>query len=653
MTQRCLQCHKEIGWLLQQQRGLHAREAGVAKQACASCHPDHAGVGFRMVEWSEGSPTRFDHRRVGWALEGAHTEARCESCHATQYRVGEAAARSTRKSNAGWVGLERDCISCHRRDDVHDGALSATCESCHDARDWQRAPRFDHDKAGYRLDGRHVDVACNACHLTPRLTTRTNVQGERVPIFRPVAFKECSSCHDDPHRGRLSARCSECHSTSGFDRIDRREFDHGLTRYPLKGEHVRVPCASCHGRDHSRKQLQFATCASCHADVHERPPTIGGKVVECAACHTVSGFAPSTFTVAQHRATSYALEGKHQGVKCAACHTARSSEAVPSVANTSARATPGLAGPRKVVRLHPTAARCADCHADAHGGQRVATIASSTCESCHAVSGFTPSTFGREAHARTRLALDGKHASIACAACHGARRPALAAWPATTMASIGKGNVVLVGVDPTCTSCHVDPHAGRFGATGGGSAVGGCLRCHGTDAFRPSRVDVSVHAEYAMPLEGAHRAVPCGACHAEMEDVTRQAASTLVRGATSGAALPFSQSGRTCATCHDSPHGDQFAGRRGGDDCASCHGVDLFAPAARFDHESSAFSLRGAHASVACDRCHARVPVAGGAPNATRVRYLPLSTACERCHARAPGDSRTPPGSRPSLQGAS
>jgi hypothetical protein len=123
-----------------------------------------------------------------------------------------------------------------------------------------------------------------------------------------------------------------------------------------------------------------------------------------------------------------------------------------------------------------------------------------------------------------------------------------------------------------------------------------------------------------------------------------------VRVATKRSTLPFSQAGRSCASCHETPHGTQFASRKGGDDCGSCHGVDGFAPAPRFNHESSAFSLKGAHATVACDRCHERVPVEGGAAGATRVRYRPVSSACESCHARASGDSRAQPRATPPLR---
>jgi hypothetical protein len=429
MTQVCLSCHREIGWLMQQRRGLHAREVTVGKKECASCHPDHAGVDFQMVAWSEGAAERFDHRRAGWELDGKHADAKCESCHASKYRVGEAATLSKRAaaSGAGWVGLERTCISCHKSDDVHEGKLAATCESCHGTQRWDDAAKFDHDKADYRLDGKHVDVACDKCHLTPRLATRRNAGGERIAVFKPVPYRECSSCHDDPHKGRLSSECSDCHVTRGFDQIDRRDFNHARTRYPLRGKHAAVGCAACHGPDLARTKVPYATCGACHADAHSGDATINGKPADCASCHQVEGFAPSTFSVGQHASTKYPLEGKHRGVRCSGCHTP------PPGAGRAVVASARVATRTTNVQLHPSASRCADCHDDAHGRQLVSREGGGACESCHVTAGFAPSTYARESHAKLRLPLEGRHGAITCAACHGVSRPGLPAGPRPSM----------------------------------------------------------------------------------------------------------------------------------------------------------------------------------------------------------------------------
>ena len=84
MTSRCVSCHREIAWLAERNRGLHAR-AGRAD--CATCHPDHAGRDFALVKWPDGSANRFDHARAGWSLEGKHARLSCEKCHTADRRV--------------------------------------------------------------------------------------------------------------------------------------------------------------------------------------------------------------------------------------------------------------------------------------------------------------------------------------------------------------------------------------------------------------------------------------------------------------------------------------------------------------------------------------------------------------------------------------
>jgi hypothetical protein len=58
-----------------------------------------------------------------------------------------------------------------------------------------------------------------------------------------------------------------------------------------------------------------------------------------------------------------------------------------------------------------------------------------------------------------------------------------------------------------------------------------------------------------------------------------------------------------------------------------------FRPADRFDHDRDArFSLKGAHATVTCARCHFTRRSAAGKPV---VVYRPVSTKCESCHSEA------------------
>jgi hypothetical protein len=193
----------------------------------------------------------------------------------------------------------------------------------------------------------------------------------------------------------------------------------------------------------------------------------------------------------------------------------------------------------------------------------------------------------------------------------------LPAQPGTQV--LGRAAVALALTEKDCVSCHVDPHDGRLPR---------CADCHGLRTFRPSTLDVVAHQRYKLPLEGAHRAVPCLACHKEMRHPATT--SSLALAGWSFPRLRFSAPAGGCAGCHESPHGGQFDRRSDHGACESCHGVDAFRPATRFDHDhDAAFSLKGAHAHVPCSRCHMSSSGPGGTP---AVKYRPVSGKCEVCH---------------------
>ena len=503
MTGLCLNCHKEIAWLVERGRGVHGTPA-VKAQPCASCHPDHAGLDFALVSWEGGTPERFDHARAGWALEGSHARQKCADCHKPAFRISQAARLSQRpRIDPGWLGLEPSCTSCH--EDAHRGALGRNCTKCHDIEHWKPAPRFDHGRTKYPLTGAHVDVKCADCHAAPRLQLARDARGMTIPRYRPLEHQECVACHTDPHRGKLGASCVRCHVTASFKTINRGAFDHDRTRYPLRGRHASVACEKCHdfsgGRVAANKP--FDTCAGCHTpDPHAGTATLAGRVVDCASCHSLEGWRPSLYTVAQHQQSRYRLEGRHAQAGCAGCHVK----------------TQGAGG---VVMMRPATS--------------------------------------------------------------------------------------------DCTSCHVDPHANQLPR---------CGDCHDVQGFHPTRIDVAEHQRYRFPLEGAHRAVPCASCHDAMK--RPHATSTLKLAAWSGAPLSFAAPSGGCRGCHENPHGGQFARRPGGGACESCHDAESFRPARRFDHNrDAAFSLKGAHAGVRCDRCHKPAKV---------IVYRPVPTACEACH---------------------
>ena len=94
---------------------------------------------------------------------------------------------------------------------------------------------------------------------------------------------------------------------------------------------------------------------------------------------------------------------------------------------------------------------------------------------------------------------------------------------------------------------------------------------------------------------------------------------------------------RLCLTCHTAlaqrvARGVGFHPTVQSQPCADCHhehrGRDAQLspePPAGLDHRTTGFALEGDHATLACDRCHART--------GTRVRWVGLATRCQACHA--------------------
>jgi hypothetical protein len=426
--------------------------------------------------------------------------------------------------------------------------------------------------------------------------------------FKPLPHGDCVACHRDPHGGRLRGDCSSCHVTTTFSAVGGKKFSHDRTRYPLVGRHATVSCERCHAGFPSRiDRPAFATCTSCHSDYHRGQATIAGAATDCASCHSVEGFTPATFTVAQHARTRYPLVGRHASASCTSCHTRR----------TDAR------GVRDVV-MRPAANGCESCHSvSAHGTQLAGRGSAGLCVACHTPAGWTPTTFGVREHDALRLPLLGRHAVIDCGACHSASRQGLPSFPATR--SLGTARVALRLDETTCDACHRDPHGGKY-ATARPPSQGTCFTCHDTRAFHPSVLDPNAHSRFSFALEGAHRAVPCVSCHTSMRTQSLGASLRLAPAPTK--AVTYTIPGATCARCHRSPHGTQFAGRGDAGACESCHDLRGWAPASRFVHDADGgFTLGAAHGRLACERCHVKSADRSGA----RV-WRGVPRACEACH---------------------
>jgi hypothetical protein len=225
-----------------------------------------------------------------------------------------------------------------------------------------------------------------------------------------------------------------------------------------------------------------------------------------------------------------------------------------------------------------TASRCETCHVE-HFGDQAPLVG----EMAFRRAGYD----GRDAYRHQGLdfALSGAHLGLACAECHeNAERSFLHA-----------GETRFLGLDETCTRCHVDAHEGRNGRD--------CASCHGQERPFPEAPGF-VHPA-SFPLRDGHANLACDRCHGERatNDVDAR-----------------------CAACHldDRPRGTVPDHLVVGfpEDCAGCHRPTRWKDAT-FDHR---FPIdRGLHRALSCAACH---PSPAGTPTFT----------CTDCHAHRAGD---------------
>ena len=265
----CLSCHTTNAWKPStfdhsrtafQLTGAHASSACKSchasqwkgtPTACISCHSkDDAHKGQfgndckSCHSTSAWKPSTFDHSRAAFKLTGAHVNTACKSCH-----------------TSGWKGTPSACVSCHSKNDAHNGQFGTDCQSCHSTSAWKPAT-FDHSRSSFKLTGAHVNTACKSCHTSGWKGT-------------PSA---CASCHRDQHGGQFGSNCSSCHSTNAW----KPASYNGPHSFPM-GHGNANGCASCHPNG-----LSSWTCYTCHNQnetiKHHNEKNLG-DISNCLRCH--------------------------------------------------------------------------------------------------------------------------------------------------------------------------------------------------------------------------------------------------------------------------------------------------------------------------------------------------------------------------------
>jgi hypothetical protein len=257
--------------------------------------------------------------------------------------------------------------------------------------------------------------------------------------------------------------------------------------------------------------VAFANCLDCHKDAHATQFAQAPYNNRCEPCHSVKGFRPSSYTIAQHQKSRFPLAGAHLAVTCAECHTA---------------GRPAYA--EKVVAYRFADRTCTACHKDPHKGQFDQRMAEKRpngsafgCEACHTVKSWAD--MPNFDHAKTSFPLRGAHLKVACDQCH---KPA---------ESSGKLSEASFRSAPTaCSGCHDDVHAGQFLKAGQPAP---CEGCHTVDHWKPSLFNHEIQTDFS--LQPAHKNVACGDCHKNF----RLNGGKRV--------LLYKLAPRQCASCHN------------------------------------------------------------------------------------------------------
>lgn len=528
---KCLACHKDLAERINKGKGYHKDK----KMECISCHPEHQGEDFKLIEWNV---KEFDHTETGYSLTGLHKKINdCDKCHTPANTVPGKKTRSYLLKDAA-------CAACHI--DPHKNQLGSACDKCHGIEIPFKEIVFNHEQTKYPLKGAHQKTGCAKCHKEKQWTG--------------LRFGMCGDCHKDPHQPAFGQKCTDCHNENSWKT---QAFNHDRTRYPLRGKHISVTCAKCHPPGEKNRKPAFANCGDCH----RKDPHAGQFNKDCGACHVVEGFEKILYN---HDATRYPLTGKHKNVSCKKCHYAR--------------------GDSKTVVYKPLAMACGDCHTDIHLKQF-----NKNCEACHSTEGFKGEFLKFHHQTDSTYSLQGKHAALACEKCHqkkkqtfpGGPGEAVLYKPISTQCTACHEDFHRGQLDSDCRKCHTldafKPAPGfnhqktRFPLTGFHEGVE-CGKCHPrirltttagntmeTVKYKPVGTTCMEchrdfdHSKTAFALTGKHRGRDCRACHNGKTPNTRKTRKV--------------QTGTfECRVCHPSPHPGQ--GQR--QDCSECHTTETW-----------------------------------------------------------------------------
>ncbi|MEQ8219356.1 MAG: cytochrome c3 family protein [Arenibacter sp.] len=507
-------------------------------------------------------------------LTNAHADlegmSNCTQCHDLGNKVTDKKCLECHKEIQSLVNnkqglhgqtdvIKQDCFQCHSE---HHGRKFDMIHLNEDT--------FDHLTTGYELEGGHKEVDCRKCHVSENIADSDLKKRKKTYLGLD---ETCLSCHDDYHQETLGNTCLDCHDMLNFKPAPK--FDHDRAEFQLKGEHATVDCIECHQiTNKNGKEFQeftgipFNDCISCHEDPHDSQ--IPGQ---CTQCHTETAF--ETFegqSKFDHNQTQFTLKGRHNEIDCFSCHEQKNE-------------------PLQVFqdRSNVDENSCVKCHKDVHDGKF-----GKDCVKCHRETSFLSlRSMDFFDHSVTDYPLEGKHVEVDCKQCHKKRFTAPIDFAA-------------------CTNCHSDYHKGEFKENG---VSPDCVQCHSLEkGFDYSLYTLEEHQQTEFPLEGAHTATPCFACHVSEKDKK----------------WTFRNLGETCVDCHQDIHQGYISEKYyPKDDCKACHANDAWT-SVDFDHNKTDWPLTGKHKEVDCRACHFKEIDQNKGPS--EQKFVGLDNECLACH---------------------
>lgn len=377
--------------------------------------------------------------------------------------------------------------------------------------------------------------------------------------------------------------------------------------------------------------------------------------MDCAACHTSSGWLPVKEKLQfDHNTTNFPLEGLHLQVDCKQCHQSLAFASAPS--------------------------KCVGCHTDIHN-----MSVGEDCARCHSTQSWIIDNIP-ELHEQSGFPLMGSHIVASCVDCHlsetslrfnpigndcinchrddyqattnpnhqhvgysttctDCHDPFAKAWTADLInhdffpLTMGHDNLSCKqchltdnysDASPECVSCHLNDYTATTNPNHAqANFSNNCAECHSTGAWSPSTFDHNT----VYPLLGAHAAIAnCAQCHTD----------------------GYTNTPNTCAGCHLTDYNNttnpNHTAAHFPTDCKQCHNETAWVPA-DFDHDGMYFPIySGKHRGqwslctdchinssnysvFSCINCHAH-------NNQTEVNndhdevsgYIYSATSCYTCH---------------------